>query len=420
MFACQRKSQLETAKRKFQVVKVSSFKEFEVSAKKKILFVAYGGGHVNMVLPVIQSLTGQGRWDVEVLGLTTAGIVLSRAGIAHLGFKDIVGSDDGAALEWGERLIEGLPAGPVSREETVAYLGLSYANLEADYGVEGAARIYAEKGRHVFLPVGTLKRFLQRIRPNLVVATNAPRGERAAILAARDMGIPAVCLVDLYPPQNGEWLKENWYGQKICVLNRTAKEMLVRCGRDPKQVESTGNPAFDRHYLFAGPGIAALSAAGKIVVGYASNIIPGEVDDGIQRAAFEQLRKLCQDKNYELALRQHPNETPWTDIEGVIDCREMSLEQYLSSLDMLVTFPSTIALEAQIHGVRVVLLDLTVLSVGCPYLFNGDFEAIRRLQDIHLLTVESADRDRKAEFQPGSATEKVCEVILQVLENTID
>lgn len=391
-----------------------------MSTKKKILFVAYGGGHVNMLLPVIQSMIGQGRCEVEVLGLTTAGIVLARAGIAHLGFKDIIGSDDGAALNWGERLGAGLPAGPVSHEETVAYLGLSYAELEADYGVEGAARVYAEKGRHVFLPVGTLKRFLRHIRPDLVVATNAPRGERAAILAAREMGISAVCLVDLYPPQDGEWLKENWYGQKICVLNQTAKEMLIRCGRDPEQVEITGNPAFDRHYLYKGAGMAGRSAADKIVVGYASNIIPGAVDDSLQRAAFEQIRKLCREKNYELALRQHPNETPWAEIEGAIDCRDMSLERYLSALDMLLTFPSTIALEAQIHGVRVGLLDLTVLSAACSYLFNGDFEAIRRLEDIASLTVVPADKDGKAEVQAASATEKVCDVILQVLENTID
>jgi hypothetical protein len=384
--------------------------------KKKALFVAYGGGHVNMILPVVKMLKQQPDWAVEVLGLTTAGPVLKQAGIACLGFADIVRNGDEAALEWGRRLSEGQSSDVVAHEETVAYLGLSYADLEATHGVDGAARLYAEKGRHVFLPLQSLQRLLAQLKPDIVIATNAPRAERAAIMAAREAGIPAICLVDLYPPKDGAWLKENSFADKICVLSETGKDMLVGNGRNADHIAVTGNPAFDRHYLFRAGAQSKDSENRKTVVGLASNILPGLPDGKIQREVFDRLRKLCAEKNYALAVRQHPNEAPWDDMGGAVDCRSMPIEEYLASLDMLITFPSTIALEAQIHGVRVGLLDFTSLSEACSYLFNGDFEAIRHVHDIDTLIVEPTHPAGGLQVGAASATSSVYKVITNIME----
>lgn len=389
-----------------------------MSMKKKVLFVAYGGGHVNMVIPVIRVLEVDPAWQVDLLGLTTAGPVLARAGIPYFGFKDIVGEGDEAALEWGQRLSHGIASDVVPHEETVAYLGLSYADLEAAHGVEGAARAYAENGRHVFLPVNALKRFLGMVKPDLVVATNAPRAERAAIIAARELGIRTVCLLDLYPPEDGAWLKENWYGDKVCVLNQSAKDMLVRCGRDPDHVVVTGNPAFDKHYLFAANPERQRSVTGKVVVGFASNILPGIPGDTLQRAIFERLQQLCQEKNYQLALRQHPNETRWKDLGAAVNCSGMPIEEYLGSLDLLVTFPSTVALEAQIHGRRVALIAFTSLTETCSYLFNGDFEVIATLEDIAGLDVAPALGAGAGPVHAASASQNVCELISTISEES--
>ena len=55
----------------------------------KILFVTYGGGHVNMVIPVVKEVEKEG-FTFTVLGLTTAGKSLEDAGLRYKTFKDYV------------------------------------------------------------------------------------------------------------------------------------------------------------------------------------------------------------------------------------------------------------------------------------------------------------------------------------------
>jgi len=157
---------------------------------KRVLFVTYGGGHVNALLPVIQNLSRR-RADVEthVLGLTTAASVLREAGVPFLGFKDVLRADDHVAIEHGRRLAAETP-GQVDPEESLAYLGLSYADLVAQRGEQGARTAYAEKGRMAFLPITALERVFDRVQPDLVVSTNSPRGERASMVLARDVETP--------------------------------------------------------------------------------------------------------------------------------------------------------------------------------------------------------------------------------------
>ena len=368
-----------------------------------------------MLLPVVQTLLAQGRHDVLVLGLTTAGNVLARAGVPHIGFRDLVTADDAADVTHGNRLSEGVNSDLVPREETVAYMGLSYADLEAGHGVDAAAAIYAERGRHAFLPTRTLERLLASYAPDLVVATNSPRAERAALLAARKLGIASLCLLDLYPSADGQWFKEDGYGSKICVLNRNVKDILVGFGRGADSIVVTGNPAFDRHYTFTSTEEVAALRAGQPVVGYASNILPGHPAGDLQREVFERLRAGCGRKGYKLAVRQHPNEARWRDLGDAVDCNGIPIEAYLSALDMLVTFPSTIALEAQIHGVRVGLLDFTSLSDACAYLFNGDVEAIGSVEALDDLIVECRAGERDM-VGTTSATANVCDTIENILE----
>ena len=63
---------------------------------KKIVFVTYGGGHVNMLVPVIKELQKQDNLELIVLGLTTAGSVLKNNNIPYIGFKDLLKDNDDA------------------------------------------------------------------------------------------------------------------------------------------------------------------------------------------------------------------------------------------------------------------------------------------------------------------------------------
>src|SRR6185369_5486111 len=99
--------------------------------------------------------------------------------------------------------------------------------------------------RQAFLPVRTMTRVLQRVQPDLVVVTNSPRAERAAVIAAAQLGIPSVCLVDLFAVDEVRWIGAPDYARRVCVLNEGVREFLLAAGRRPEQVVVTGNPAFD-------------------------------------------------------------------------------------------------------------------------------------------------------------------------------
>ena len=147
----------------------------------KVLFVTYGGGHAQMVLPVVQWLSQHAALKIQVLALTTAAPVFVNAGIDVLGFRDFVRPEDAAALVWGERLLEGNTSMQVAHDESVAYLGLSYVDLEQRLGVAAAADVYAQFGRQSLRPLGVLQRIIRQLVPDVVVTTNSPRAERAAI-----------------------------------------------------------------------------------------------------------------------------------------------------------------------------------------------------------------------------------------------
>jgi hypothetical protein len=214
---------------------------------KRVLLVTYGGGHVAMMIPIIREMKSRGICHMTVLGLTTAGPRLQQEGIPYLGFADLVEPYDDDALEKGRQLAaENHTQGTgIPFAETVAYLGLSYADLEERVGIEQAKLDYNERKRQAFLPKGPLKRLLSRAQPDLVVATSSPRAERAAIMAAQAMGIPSVSIIDLF---GREWpfLFEAGYADRVLVMSDLVRDDFLSRGRGANEVVVTGNPAFDR------------------------------------------------------------------------------------------------------------------------------------------------------------------------------
>ena len=132
--------------------------------KTKVLLVAYGGGHAPMLVPVYRLLAASDYFEPTFLGLTTAVAVLERASIPHIRFLDLVEPGDDAALAWGRKLAERLPAGQmkVDPDETIAYLGLSYSDLVGQLGEAGAAEAFQARGRQALLPLATMERLFRR------------------------------------------------------------------------------------------------------------------------------------------------------------------------------------------------------------------------------------------------------------------
>lgn len=354
---------------------------------KRVLFVAYGSGHIKMLIPVAQALQASGRAQPVVLALTTAAPVARAAGLDVVQFKDFVQPGDEAALTRGRQLVQDLGGAVSDPDESAAYLGLSYADLEADLGTGAAEAEYRRRGRQAFLPVRTLTRILQTLRPDVVVATNAPRGERAAIVAAGRLGIPALCVVDLFAIDEVLWIGQAGYADRVCVLNAAVRDFLIAAGRRPEEVVATGNPGFDA--LNAPEAVAAgrqlrqqRGWTDRCALLWPTQVEPAvhpfdgrPGDPTLPGRALQQLVQwtLARDDAV-LCLRPRAGEAP-PEVPAheriVITGQDLPLPTLLHACDLVVTLTSTVGLEGHLAGCRLVQVTGSVFDGAMPLLRYG-------------------------------------------------
>lgn len=405
---------------------------------RTILFVTYGGGHVNMLIPLLERL--QGRDDIRcvTLGLTTAAAQLARHNLPSRGFASLLREGDEAAIVQGERLAADLPeGGPVSREESVAYLGLSYADLEEREGVEGAAHLFAEKGRQSFLPLGPIRRLFDEVQPDLVIATISPRAEQAALMVACERGIPSLCLIDLFARPSLNRASEPGYGSRVCVISEGVRRWLVDAGRREDEVVVTGNPAFDHlghvELVKRGQELRKLRAWGdEKVILWASQVEPdrnpfsGAPADPALPLRIEQVLLECIERHpdWRLIIRPHPNEPTREFVpEGRVELsgREDHLHTLLQAVDLVVIMTSTVGLEARMLGKPLLSVDLSVFSLDTPYEEVGLSHGVRDLTQLEsaIETALNEDSALPAGFPPpGGAAEAILDQIEILLEES--
>lgn len=349
---------------------------------KTVLFVSYGGGHVRMVIPVARELMRLGIARPVVLALTTAADIARQAGLEVLQFRDFIDSTDTQALEYGRQLIQTLSGDVVDPEESRAYMGMSYADLVHEVGEQEASSRFARQGRQAFLPVRTLARILGRLRPALVVVTSSPRAERAAVLAAREASIPAVCMVDLFAIDEIAWIGAPRYADRLCVLNEAVRQSLVRAGRLDSEIVVTGNPAFDA--LFASEVIRSgrelrtrMGWQGRQVILWASQIepainpfngLPG--DPAFPAKVLAELVRLVQSHpDWVLCVRPRPGEARPQFPEHsriLLTGQDQPLHPLLHACDLVISLSSTVGLEGKLAGARVVQVLGSVFDYATP------------------------------------------------------
>lgn len=398
---------------------------------KKVLFVCYGSGHVRMVVPVARVLQAAGLAQVQVLGLTTAAPVVRAAGLSLLQIKDFVIPGDESALVRGRELVAAMGA-VEDPAESEAYLGLCYAELEAEAGAQEAERRYAQLARQAFLPVRTMTRVLRKTRPDLLVATNSPRAERAAVMAAGQLGIPSVCIVDLFAVDEVRWIGTPGYAQRVCVLNEGVKEFLVSAGREPDEVVVTGNPAFD---ALLDPGNARRGRElrkrrgweGRRVVLWPSQAepavhpfdgrpgdpaLPGRVVDALTRWALARGDAV-------LCVRPRAGE-PLPTLPGdsriVLTGQDWPLPELLHAVDAVVTLTSTVGLEGQLCGARLIQVLGSVFGAAMPLARFGVADAAVPLQELEQALDHWTALPRREHAAAGEpATQRVLEVLAEFL-----
>lgn len=379
-----------------------------------------------MLIPVIQVLRAEGDYELMVLGLTTASERLHEAGIPHIGYRHLVEEGDEQGLRIGEKMAHELGASDkVSRDETVAYLGLSYQDLVNRLGKQEAENQFKLCGRRAFLPLSIMERTFKKHQPDLVVATNSPRSEKAAILTARKMGIPSVCLMDLFDPREFEdRIGKPGYADRVCVLSQTVKENLKTFGRPDEEIVVTGNPAFDD---LAKPGLQSRAeqlrsqkgwASGKVIL-WARQVNPN--DWGLYETVEAQLYDLLErHPDWHLVIRLHPNDL--TQFENlpervILGSQKDDLPMFLQASDVVITVNSTVGMQGVAIGKPLVTVELGAASPFTPY---GELGFSIGIKDVGLL--EAGILKALGGFnapailpRPGGAAQAVAGVIRELL-----
>ena len=372
---------------------------------KRILFVSYGGGHVNALLPVYEKLLLNTQFTCNYLALTTAYQVLKNKDLPCIGFKDLVDNNQNA-LELGKKIVGDNINSTVSYEESIAYMGLSYCDLIDQFGESSAQEKYKTYGRQAFYPLNTLKRFLRKEAPDLVITTNSPRAERAAVDAAKDLGIPSLCLVDLFALKEVSWIGQPGFANKVCVISDYVKGKMISAGRKPEEIIVTGNPAFDELDKYQNPECVRLfrekkqwSEEDKIVL-WASNVesekhpFTNQKGDALLPLKVEEMLKKMVDANpsVKLVIRPHPNDSrsPDTRTDRIeLSSQKDDLNQLLTAVDCVVVLASTVGMQAALLGKPLVNIKLSIFSKDAPYDEMGLSTGVDDLNDLNEVIIQA-------------------------------
>lgn len=393
-----------------------------------------------MVLPLCRALRDCG-WRVTLLALTTAAAKANAAREPHIGFADLMHHADAGAGTYARELCpDPDPNGPVSVEETLAYHGASFADLVRRLGEPTARQLWAKHRRQAFLPVGFMTRVLAQHAPDVVIATNSPRSEQAIILAAGQLGIPALCVVDLFALQEVKWIGQPGFAQRIAVLNEAVRAMMIGHGRKPEEVVVTGNPALDtvdaRETAEAGQALrlARNWNDGRLTLLWASTVEPdrhpftGQVGDpSLPRRVEAALRAVVRgDDRLRLVVRYHPSEQ----IEFVpaerVELSPVSepLHPLLHAVDLVAITASTVGLEAWLAGRPLLSVDNSVFTADAPYAKMGISVGVESPEALANLVKNMAGKP-PASLLPGqgpplsretTATEAVVTEIKKIVE----
>ena len=408
-----------------------------------ILFVSYGGGHIEMCLPVMRALRKiKPDFTLDIIALTTAYKVAQIAGESALGYLNFVDQVNfEQAKRYGELIIDGVQHPTVCSNESIAYLGINFLEWVNDEGFDNAFERWKKVGRGGFFPLSFFKKILIEMRPDVVVTTNSPRSEHAAIEAAVTLGIPTVTMVDLFALKNDPFIRRSIYADRITVLTQSTKSNLVHSGVDSDRIVVTGNPAFDALTSFEAFEEAERwkqrkGWVGKHIVMWAGH---KELEDlnGIdftdtsfgQEVQNQLVNWVKSRSDICLIIRYHPNE--WQDFQppspdGRVHWSDPSNEQLLPVLlnaQQVVVQSSTVGVQAYTIGKRVIGLGFSPavqksgmnaakLDIGCS--IDSIDELIPELERGVLMEFNLPQC--KARRELGNASELVAYEILSLLK----
>ena len=359
----------------------------------RIMFVTYGGGHADIVARLVPALGARGLPRPSVLALTTAPLLLSKAGVGFRRCGDhlpMPGYDD--ALAHGADLAKDLwsEGSDVPWDETCAYLGVSFCDLARDKGMGPAQALYAERGRKAFCPVHFMTEVLRREQPDIVVTTCHVRMERAATIAARRLGIRTVLIEDLLGYSllgpyahgaQGRLIDAAEWPDMAVVMNGAVKEILADNGFPQARINPLGQPVFSdwkRDFADAAPcDPFTVSRGRRPLVTYMTTPQPEILHP--QSRFLIALARHRTDIDFVIKLHPSTAEAGYRDAFGPFpeNLRVLSQEPALNVVkasDLVMLYRSTVGVLCLLSATPMIVWDTTGTPEVLPYASSGAAE----------------------------------------------
>jgi hypothetical protein len=380
-----------------------------------------------MLRPVIEALITGEHVEVTVLALTSSRRDLEGLACRIIGYRNFFNNSEVRRL--GEKL-SGELDNVIDHDESVAYLGQNYLEMSESLGESEAAERYRILGRQSFLPVDSVSAILKVENPDLVVATNSPRSERAALIAAGHLNIISLAIIDLFALRGLEWFCRNDFANRICVLSEPVKSSLVAAGRQEDSIIVTGNPAFDELAIQYNANkilIDKQRRAGNFFVLWASQIEPESCDytrktgdPTLPLRVEEALTDIfCKRPDWRLIVRNHPNEPARRYPDFVeVSTQAEAITDLLARVNVVVTLTSTLGLQGAIFGAGFITIDMSVLSDTMPYSSMSMSCGVKSLEQLESTLLQFSQTRRQEphfSYVTVNATQRVVDQIYDML-----
>ncbi len=405
---------------------------------KTLLFISYGGAHAFILMPLLKRAIDLG-YTTKVIGLTTAIELYKKNGFECLSAKNFIHKQDSEILKYGEFLFENMDQDKclVDKEETIAYLGLSFYDLVQKYkSFDKALTEYKLAGRAIFEPKTLVRRIFQSIKTDCLITTNSHRTEKEAVKLAKEQDIPTLQIPDLFCHFERYKLDADY----ICVVDDTAKNnLVVKYGVEKSKIHITGNPDFDKFIhlrqkltdLKIQKIKASLNLNGNkkyLLWNDQLTILTGDAFTHIERDETTTFRNLdnisnqLKDLDYGLLVKCHSSQDEnhfrrWCDQNNACFVENHKFLEYLQVVDIVMGFSSTILVGAYNSGKPVIVLNQTGEKSFLPILHYDGIEEIGSPSELpDVITTMQKTQTITNSFGNGDAVEKIIKLINDILE----
>lgn len=399
---------------------------------KKLLITCYGGGHVKIVAPLYSALKSQ--YDITILALTTAGHYFEKQNIPFIRMSDFEELLNDKVLKYGEKLIDKSSSNAiVPLKESIAYHGLSFSDLVDDLNSEVLAQKKFDKyGRACFLPVTTLSYIIRELRPDLVIATNSPRAERAALIASKDMSIPNICINDnIWIEGGARQVAELNCIDLLCVLSKEVKASLLKATSFPEEkIVITGTPVFDNLKLLKNEIVLIdkIKNTKKVILladcdlPKYNSLYPGvSGDETLGNRIRSELDRLAKKNDWKVIFRPHPSQSyNYGKYKNISISKSEELHKLLLTVDVVITAISTVGLEGKALGKGLVSIEGSIYRAAGSYAKLGLSVGITDESQLEEAIKKEMNnsKNHKEELFKGSAIENISKCIIQLLKSS--